>query len=141
MNEFRETFRRIVEEEMAMHGLQPLWEKGMDRDAVVIPKQGKEGFEVQLECFDYGIYPYAEGWHGGPWDVTVWKPSELECSLREFIRSALTDAVLVVHESNGKQYKWILEYQFEGERVSDEVGLLFFNWFGNRTVKRYCNNV
>src|SRR5204863_7361476 len=101
--------------------------------------QHQQGFDVRLECLDYGVYPSAEGWHGGPWDVTVWKPEELERSLREFISSVLTDAVLLVHESNGKPYKWVLEHQSEGERISDETGLFFFNWFGRRAQRRYSN--
>lgn len=139
MNAFRETFRCVIEEMAPMQGLKPVWTRGDDLDVVVFPKQCPDGFEVRLECFDYGVYPLAEGWHSGAWDVTVWKPEELKRSLREFINSVVVDAVLHVHESNGKPYKWVLEYQFEGKRISDETDLFFFNWFGRRTRKKYFN--
>jgi hypothetical protein len=139
VNVFRQTFRRVTDEVAVDGGLRPLLTKGGDRDLLVIPKQRPDGFEVRLECYDYGVYPSAGGWHGGCWDVTIWEPEELARSLREFISSVLTDAVLLVHESNGKPYKWVLEHQYEGERVCSKTGFLFFNWFGRRAQRRYSN--
>ena len=139
MNAFRETFRRTVEELAAEYRLEPRWTRGGDRDVVVIPKQKLEGFEVRFECLDYGVYASADGWHGAPWDVTIWEAEQLAESLREFISSVMVDAVLLVYESNGKPYKWVLEHQFEGERVRDKTGLFFFNWFGRRGQRKYSN--
>jgi hypothetical protein len=110
-----------------------------DRDVFIIPKQTPNGFEVELEYMDYGVYPSAEGWHGGCWDVTVFEPSEIANSLREFIGSILCDASLEVKYSNDKPYCWILHYQYEGERVKDETGLLFFNWLGWRKNIEFTN--
>jgi len=104
-----------------------------DRDILCIPPQSEHGFPVELECMDYGVYPSAEGWHGGCWDVTVWKPKDLEASLREFLNSLVTDAELKIYYSGAKPYKWVLHHTFEGQRVADETGLLFFNWFGRRS--------
>lgn len=139
MNEFREAFRKTISElsgTMAVPGELRTIE---DRDIFIIPKQGVDGFETQLECMDYGVYPSAEGWHGGCWDVTVWKSQDLGPSLKEFAFSILQDAVLVVSFSNGKPYKWVLSHTFEGERFNDETGLLFYNWFGQRSTKEYTN--
>ncbi len=46
---------------------------------------------------------------------------------------------LEVRYTNGKPYKWILRYSFRGDRVAQEVGLLFFNWFGRRTGRTFRN--
>lgn len=105
------------------------------------PKFDETGFNVQLEVFNYGIYPYAEGWHGAPWDVTAWDLDGLKRSLQEFIHSVLTPAGhLGVYHSNGKAYKHVLHHAFEGSLVADETGLLFFNWLGRRSRKCFVNN-
>lgn len=139
MNEFREVFRETVSElsaEMSVPGELSSFE---DRDVFVIPKQGSDGFKIQLECMDYGVYPTADGWHGGCWDVTVWTPKELGESINEFVLSILQDAVLAVSYSNEKPYKWVLHHVFEGQRVKDETGLIFYNWLGRRSTKEFSN--
>ena len=104
-------------------------------------KINETGFNVGLEVFEYGVYPYADGWHGAPWDVTIWQLEELSKSIREFIRSTLTPVgCLEVHYSNDKPYKYILNHSFEGGLVADETGLFFFNWFGTRSQKFFIND-
>jgi len=88
---------------------------------------------------DYGVYPSAGGWHGGCWDVTVWEIGSVGSSLIEFIESVLNDAVLEIHYSSGKPYRWLLNHNFEGQRVVDETGLILYNWFGDKTVERFSN--
>lgn len=139
MNEFRESFRETVSQFAVGMVVPGVLRNREELDVFVLPKQGIDGFETQLECMDYGVYPSAEGWHGGCWDVTVFKPQELSTGIREFVLSILYNAVLEVHFSGGKPYKWVLHYSFEGERAQDETGLLFYNWFGRRTVKEYTN--
>lgn len=140
MNVFREAFRRTVEDTTEKLGVSPVWEKTEDRDLVILPKQNPDGFEVRLECMDYGVYPVAEGWEGGCYDVTIWKPEDLSSSLMEFIKSVVSDAELIVYYSNGKPYKWILHHPlFEGNEVFDETGSWLFNWFGKKTRKIYRN--
>ena len=139
MNVFRETFRNTVEVATINMAVPPQWEKSNDKDLVILPKQNPDGFEVRIECFDYGMYPYADGWHGGCWDVTVWEPKELKETLTEFITSIINDAVLTVNYSNHKPHKWALHYLDNGQRVFDETGLLLFNWFGKRTSRSFCN--
>ena len=139
MNEFRETFRKVAR--VAIDGLNipASLDFNEEKDSLVIPKQNENGFSVSLECLDYGVYTSAEGWHGGCWDVTAWEPQRLEKVLKEFIKSILNDAFLEIRYSNSKPYKWIMHYQFEGEWVSDETGLLFYNWFGTKSKQEFCN--
>ncbi|QYZ66550.1 MAG: hypothetical protein HPY30_11475 [Gammaproteobacteria bacterium (ex Lamellibrachia satsuma)] len=139
MNKFREIFREVALSATEGITVPAVLDKGEEKDILVIPKQRENGFGVSLECFDYGVYPLAEGWHSGCWDVTVWVPQQLKQGLAEFIDSVLNDAVFEIRYSNLRPYKWIMYYQFEGDRMSDEVGTILFNWFGNRTVKRFTN--
>ena len=134
MNEFRESFRKVAKEFMPSLSVAAEIKLEQDRDILCIPPQSERGFPVELECMDYGVYPSAEGWHGGCWDVTVWKPEDLAGSLREFLNSLVSDAELEVCYSGSKPYKWILHHTFEGQRVADTTGLIFFNWFGRRSV-------
>jgi hypothetical protein len=138
MNEFRDSFRRVSKEFLSLLSVPGNLCSEHDRDVLCVPSQKATGFEVKLECMDYGVYPSAEGWHGGCWDVTVWKPQDLERSLREFLASVLSDAELEIFYSGSKPYKWVLHHTYEGQQVADETGLLFFNWFGRRSheIKR-----
>ena len=139
VSEFRQKFREVVEHYLKDLACPAILECSEDRDLLVIPGQRSGGFEAQLECMDYGVYPSVAGWHGGCWDVTIWEIESLGPSLIEFIESVLNDAVLAIHYSNGKAYKWVLNHNFEGQRVSDETGLIFYNWFGEKTVKTFSN--
>ena len=139
MNIFRETFRKSVEDATTNLMVPPLWEKSEEKDLVVLPKQNPNGFDVCLECMDYGVYPYTDGWRGGCWDVTAWDPEILDKALTEFISSVMEDAVLIVDRSNEKPYRWSLHYLSDGKRVIDKTSSLFFNWFGSRSSKNYCN--
>jgi len=98
------------------------------------------GFEVRLVCESYGLYPYAGEWHGAPWDAAVWKPTALSRAVTEFLKAVLSrDSALQVRYANGKPFKWVLHHRFEGKRVSDETGLLYYNWFGRRTTRTFQN--
>lgn len=139
MNTFRQAFRNAAEKAAEGIAASVILDFGEEKDTLVIPKQREAGFAVTLECFDYGVYPLAKGWHSGCWDVTVWEPQHLEQGIREFIHSILNDAVFEVRYSNSKPYKWIMHYQFDGDRVSDATGTILFNWFGVRTKRRLSN--
>jgi hypothetical protein len=140
MNEFRETFRATANSLTDGIIVPAIMDFGDDSDKLTIPAQNPNGFDIELECFDYGVYPTSStGWHSGAWDVTVLKPKELEASLTEFIYSVLNDAVLDIFYSNKKPHKWVLHLQFEGERIFDETGLILFNWLGKRNQISYSN--
>ena len=139
MNEFRASFRAAAQAATKGMAVPARLELGEDRDLLVLPKQNDGGFEAQIECFDYGAYPSAGGWHSGCWDVTASQPEEMAADIKEFVASVLSDAVLQVRYSNSKPYKWRLHYQFQGKRIWDETGVLFFNWFGSRSERTFCN--
>lgn len=140
MNEFRQSFRDVAAHYVEQYPETLSITLGDERDSLTIGKRGANGFDVQLECMDYGVYPSADGWHTGCWDVTVIEATELKSAMREFVDSMLEDAELEVHFSNGKPHKWIMHYQFDGDRIMDETGLLFFNWFGSKTVQTLRNS-
>ena len=99
------------------------------------------GFPVKIICQTYGVYPSALGWYGAPWDVTVFSSSALTEMLQEFLQSVMSEnASLEVHHSNGKPYKYILNYTFDGEQASEEEGTIFYNWFGEKKVEIFSNN-
>ena len=109
---------------------------------LAIPAPHAGGFGVRLECESYGLYPYAEGWRGAPWDVTVYSPEKLGPAVREFLWSVLSpDSELKVMSRNGRAYRWILRYRFDGEIVSDATESGFLNWFGTKTAQSLQNHV
>ena len=139
MNEFREAFRIVAKKATKSLNAPAILKYTDEKDTLLIPKQRENGFSIELECYDYGVYPSTEGWHGGCWDVTIYEPNALTNELNEFISSITLDAILEVHLSNKKPYKWVLVHQSEGETINDTTGLLFFNWLGKRHVKKYSN--
>jgi hypothetical protein len=107
----------------------------------LIVKAAPGGFPVELKCQSYGVYPSAAGWHGAPWDVTVHLPKDVAAAITEFLESVLSlNARLEVHRANGKAYKYVLHYRFNGQQVTDTTGLFFYNWFAQRSVTEFSNN-
>lgn len=139
MNEFRNAFREAVKTATKNIAVRFIFISGTKNDLLTIPKQNENGFEILLECMDYGVYSSIDRWNGGCWDVTGWEPDELKKSLSEFISSILSDAIFEIHYSNGKPYKWILHHIFEGEPISTKHNLLFYNWFGKKTSRLFSN--
>ena len=139
VSEFIEAFRSAATSVLAENPAIPVEWLSNPVSLRVFPSS-ETGFEVRLVCETYGLYPYAGEWHGAPWDVTVWEPESLSRVVNEFLRSVLSpDSALEVHYSNGKPFKWILLHCYEGQKVSEETGLLFFNWFGRRSLRRFQN--
>jgi len=140
MDIYRLTFREIYERYKDGAAAPITLKEGVDSDVMYIPAQVPNGFDISLECFDYGVYPSSSvGWHGGSWDKTVIEPEELKKLIPEFIDSILNNAVLEVVSSNGRAFKWRLNVDCDGQRDWVEMGLLFFNWFGRRSKQSLCN--
>jgi len=139
MTEFEETFRRAVTAVLAeTAAIRHEWTAAPL--SLRIHPSSESGFDVKLVCESYGIYPYAGGWHGAPWDDGVWSAEALTAQLQEFLRSVLSPAgELEVRYANRSPYRWILRYSFQRNRVADEAGLLLFNWFGKRTRQTFRN--
>ena len=108
-----------------------------------IPKQEESGYDVEIQCETYGLYPYAEGWHGAPWDANTpsTNPPELCANCLGFVRSLLCpDASLTVSYTGGKPYKWALSYPIGNTRTIDRTGFLLFNYLGRRTSRVFKNH-
>lgn len=117
MNQFRHTFRDFARSagEGAKVALELRQEP--ERDVLVIPKQPERGFEVELECVAYGVYPSSGGWYSGSWDVTGWSAEDLRRSLAEFVDSVLNNSLMGVRCANGRPYKWTLHQNFFGPAI------------------------
>ena len=117
-------------------------EKG-GRRILQIPKADEDGFDVTIECETYGLYPFADGWHGAPWDAPRNSKTTNEEVCEDclgFVRSVLCpDATLTVWYTSGKAYRWILSYPWGNTRSNDETGSLFFNYFGHRERRVFQN--
>jgi hypothetical protein len=137
-------FWQLASERLAEHpSLLHQW-SGPDskgKRVLYIPKAEDNGFDVRIECETYGIYPYADGWHGAPWDAPN---STLDAVCKDclgFIRSVVSpEAVLTVMYAGTKPYKWILSYPWGETRTHDETGLLFFNYFARRQKRTLQNH-
>ncbi|MFB3897695.1 MAG: hypothetical protein ACE14V_15490 [bacterium] len=123
--------------------IQTKWDdNGTKRSRLTIYKQDENGFDIIVEAETYGLYPFAGGWHGAPWEIgpTDTTPEKLCEQFMGFIRSLLcTDAMLEVKYASGFSYKWILTYPTEQGIESEVTGLLFYNYFGKRTNRIFQN--
>jgi hypothetical protein len=107
-----------------------------------VPSSGESGFLVRVECETYGLYVYADGWHGSPFEcgpVTETPEATAENCLG-FVRSLLcADSSLVVFYAGNRPYRWVLSYATDGGDEREETGLLVYNYFGPKS-KRVLQN-
>jgi hypothetical protein len=141
---FPETFFGMASTALAAHpDLKHEWSNGaMASRTLKIPKSDAEGFDVTIVCHSYGLYPYADDWHGAPWDVTTPQTSlnEMCRDCLGFVRSLLCeDSSLTVSYTNGRPYRWVLRYPMGGKAIDDRMGLLLFNPFGRRSIRVFRN--
>jgi len=140
MDSFKHIVREIYEPLTSGIAIPVLLKEREDSEELIIPAQHENGFDISLECYEYGIYASSSvGWHGSCWDRTVIEREEAKELVSEFIESILNNAVLEVYYSNGKLYKSRLNFQSEGSEATEEMTLVFFNWFGKKTKRRLCN--
>lgn len=137
MKNISEVFFEMAADRLSSHpSLQYRWEDGgRGKRILTIPKIDVTGFDIRIECESYGLYPFANGWHGAPWDMNTPNVT-LEESCEEclgFIRSLLCpDSSLTILYSGEMPYKWILRYPTVRGPVNDETGLLLYNYFGRK---------
>ncbi len=139
INEFRTIFREIATQFVETIPERFKLEKNTENDKLTIKPVSGNGFTIYLTCENYGLYPSTEEWHAPPWDAGVLENTLFIEQVNEFILSMLQDAILEVHYSNTKPYKWILHYTSEGKCIYDETGLFFYNWFGKKHIKTFSN--
>jgi len=139
-------FCQLATERLAAHpSLVHRW-SGPDskgKRVLSVPKAEDSGFDVRIECEAYGLYPYADGWHGAPWDANA-PNTTLEAICNDclgFLRSVVSpEAILTVMYAGAKPYKWILSYPWGEARTHDETGLLLFNYFARRQTRTLQNH-
>ena len=110
---------------------------------LTIFKQEELGFDVAVEARTDGLYPYAGGWHGPPWEVNSQQETyEHMCEqFMGFIRSLLCeDSQLEVRYAGSWPYKWRLTYPTEDGFMTEETGLFIFNYFGARSRRIFQNH-
>jgi hypothetical protein len=108
-----------------------------------LPAAAESGFSVRVECEAYGLYVYAEGWHGSPFEcgpVTATPEATAENCLG-FVRALLcSDSSSEVSYTGSKPYRWVLTYATDGGTEREEMGLLVYNYFGPRSKRVLQNN-
>lgn len=146
MESLPDTFFRMATARLGEHPSPALHWSGPDQNRkriLDIPKAREDGFDVRIECETYGLYPYAGRWHGAPWDAPHDADTTNEGLCEDclgFVRSVLCpDSTLTVFFASGDPYKWILTYPWNGTRMNEETGSLFFNYFGRRERRVFRN--
>jgi hypothetical protein len=139
-----ETFKLVANALLEQHPHIPVsWEqKGSDGCRLKISRLSHTGFDVVVEAESYGLYPFAGEWHGGAWELVSKDETEesLCIEMMGFVRSLLClDSTLEVSFAGGKPYKWTLTYPTTRGTESHTTGLLFYNYFSSRSVRRYAN--
>jgi hypothetical protein len=139
LTEFEQAFRSAVND--ALCDAPAVRHQWINEREVRFEASSEDGFDVSLVCETYGVYAYSGGWHGAPWDVTIFSPSELYVAIREFVRSVLSESsCLEVRYSNSRPYRWSLRRLVGEEGTTDVTGMLFFNWFGRRSSRLFRNS-
>lgn len=115
-----------------------------EQKTLKILKNNNKGFDIEIQCETYGLYPIVDGWHGASWDsitpgMTI---EEISDDCLGFVRSLLcADSKLTVWYSNNKPYKWVLSYPINGSILNEETGSFFFNYFGRRSRIEFQNSI
>jgi hypothetical protein len=139
LSEFEQAFRSAVND--ALCDAPAVRYQWINEREVRFEASSADGFDLSLVCEAYGVYAYSGGWHGAPWDVTIFSPSELYVAIREFVRSVLSESsCLEVRYANNRPYRWSLHRRVGEEDTRDVTGKLFFNWFGRRSSRLFRNS-
>jgi hypothetical protein len=140
--EFERQARAVLANHPDLHVRWAEISKGRGRE-LFIPKQDSSGFDVRVQAEEYGLYPFADDWHGAPWELSAADSRPVSKRVRElcseflgFVRTMLSvDATLHVHYAGRRPYRWVLSFETELGRESEEFGLLFYNYFGKRRLE------
>lgn len=114
-----------------------------DGKHLTIFRKDESGFDVVVEAYTYGLYPYAGDWHGPAWELVSKEETcgELCEQFMGFVRSLLCeDSQLEVRYAGSWPYKWRLTYPTEDGFKTEETGLFIFNYFGARSQRIFQNH-
>lgn len=107
-----------------------------------IPPTCESGFSVRVECESYGLYVYADGWHGAPFECgpVTGTPEATAENCLGFVRTLLcADCTLEVFYAGSKPHRWVLTYATDSGIEREETGLIIYNYFGVKS-KRVLQN-
>jgi hypothetical protein len=119
------------------------WSIDADEDHCIldIPEESDNDFPITVEVYPEEIIVMTIGPHTH--FQLEGSPDILAARALGFIRDLLSPAMRIRERLAGdKPYKWSFEVYQEGQWVTEEqVGLLFWNYFGKRTEKIYQNRI
>ena len=107
------------------------------------PRVTDSGFDIDVQVFPVQIFVYAGG---AETQLSITRERPAEVIVQEalgLVRDLLSPAMrLRVWFASGQPYKWATEYEASGRwRRDSQVSLLFYNYFGKRTVWVHQNTV
>ena len=120
------------------------WSVDADEDHCIldIPVQCEGGFDITAEVADEEITVSAGGAHSNA-NLAGGDPEEFVGRALGMVRDLLSPAMRVRERTaGGRAYKWAFEFFQDGKwRMTEEVCLLFWNWFGRRGERLHQNTV
>jgi hypothetical protein len=142
MPQLIEAFRAVAEPRFEAERIAHGWQTLGSKTVLLVPATLTTGFDVRVECESYGLYVYAGGWHGAPFEVgpLTATPRETAENCLGFVLTLLSeDSELLVTYAGAKPIRWRLSYATEGGRESAETGLLVFNFLAPRMQRTLVN--
>jgi hypothetical protein len=137
-----DAFRALAEPRLMADRVAHDWQTRGPKTVLLVPAASPSGFDVQVESESYGLYVYADGWHGAPFEVgpLTQTPHETAESCLGFVRTLLCeDSSLLVTYAGRKPVRWVLTYSTEAGLEREETGLLVFNFLAPRTQLTLVN--
>jgi hypothetical protein len=142
MPQLIDAFRELAEARLSEGHVAHEWREMESKTVLVVPAESDSGFEVRVECESYGLYVYAEGWHGAPFETgpLTPTPSDTAGNCLGFVRTLLSeDSALQVTYAGTKPIRWRLTYATDTGTEQEDVGLLLFNYLAQRTQRTLVN--
>ena len=143
MPQLIDAFRALAEPRLSEeHHLAHEWQKLTSKTVLLVPAGSTTGFDVRVECETYGLYVYADGWHGAPFEVgsLTSTPEETAENCLGFVRTLLSeDSSLLITYAGSKPIRWRLTYATETGQEQEETGLLVFNYLAPRSQRTLVN--
>jgi hypothetical protein len=143
MPQLLQAFRALAESRLTESSVSHDWRTFGSKDVLVLPAAADSGFEIRVECESYGLYVYADGWHGAPFEVgpLTRTPEDTAANCLGFVRTLLSrDSALRVTYAGSKPVRWQLSYATDTGTQREETGLLLFNYLAPRTHRTLVNN-
>ncbi|MGE3517185.1 MAG: hypothetical protein AB7H53_18785 [Hyphomicrobium sp.] len=123
------------------HALRSQWTSERERCELFVPKAASNGFDIRFAVETEAVTVNWGNWH------SRFEPTEGNDVLVEYLFGLLRDMVscdMRVRElwAGGTPYRGYLETcQGEDWLIEQEMGLIFWNYFGRRTVKIFTNAI